>query len=586
MALDGITLHFIKEEISEYLIGAKVEKIYQPSRCELVFLMRTRSGAYRLYMSCEAISPRIHLTRFTPENPQQPPMLCMLFRKRLVGAKLTEIKQLSFDRVISLSFDSTNEIGDKVKLKIYLEIMAQRSNIVLVSENGKIIDAVKRVDETKSTYREVLPGGTYVLPPTQNKMSVAESGYEEITEEILKKSNQKLSSAVLSTLEGVSPIVCREIAYRCADDDIPVGEINSHQLECLKSEIKGLCDTVNSGSYIRQVVFDTEGKPMDFSFIEITQYGSSLKKQNFETFSELLDYFCFEKDRIMRIKRRAGDLYKVLNNATERISKKINLQRIQLRKCADKDELQIFAELISSNLYRLEKGAGFYEVENYYDNNKPVRIAVNPALTPVQNSQKYYKEYKKAVTAEKMLAGLIESGEQELIYIDSVLDSLSRADTEAELAEIRAELAQGGYIKRRGRNKVKLPKTLPPYEFKTSDGFRVLIGRNNVQNDRLSLKTAKNYDMWLHTQGYAGSHTIIVSDNREITETAVEEAASLAAAFSSAKDAEKVPVDYTLVKNLKKPKNALPGRVIYHIYNTIYVSPAKKDKLDTAVYEN
>lgn len=586
MALDGITLHFIKEEISEYLIGAKVEKIYQPSRCELVFLMRSRNGAYRLYMSCEAISPRIHLTRFTPENPQQPPMLCMLFRKRLVGAKLTGINQLSFDRVLSLSFDSANEIGDRVKLKIYLEIMAQRSNIVLVSEDGKIIDAVKRVDETKSTYREILPGGTYVLPPRQNKMSIAENGYENITEEILKKSNQKLSSAVLNTLEGVSPIVCREIAYRCADDDISVSALNSRQTERLKSEIKNLRDTVVSGGYVRQAVFDTEGKPVDFSFMEIYQYGNSVKKQNFETFSELLDCFCFEKDRIMRIKRRAGDLYKVLNNATERISRKINLQKIQLEKCADKDSLKIFAELISSNLYRLEKGAGCYEVENYYDNNITVKIPVDPALTPVQNSQKYYKEYKKAVTAEKMLSGLIESAQQELIYIDSVLYNLSRADTEAELAEIRAELCEGGYIKRRGKNKVKAPKSLPPYEFKTSDGFKVLIGRNNIQNDRLSFKTAKNYDMWLHTQGFPGSHTVIVSDNREITETAVEEAASLAAAFSSAKDAEKVPVDYTLVKNLKKPKNALPGRVIYHIYNTVYVSPAEKDKLGIPIYEN
>lgn len=575
MALDGITLKFITEEISEYIIGSKVEKIYQPSKCELVFLMRSRQGAYRLYMSAEAISPRIHLTKNSPENPSKPPMLCMLLRKRLTGATLTGIEQISLDRVLRLDFDATNEIGDKVKLHIFIEIMAQRSNIVLVDENGKIIDAVKRVDETKSTYREVLPGGTYVLPPSQNKIDISKATVSEIVNRILEKKEQKLSSAILSTLLGVSPIVCREIAYYCAGDDIQTGLLTDAQTVKLNEKTASIKNQLEKNSPKPQVVFDSEEKPLDFSFMEIEQYGNSLKKQNFETFSELLDFFCYEKDRLLRIKRRAGDMLKTLNNATERISKKVNLQKIQLEKCADKEQLRIYAELISSNLYRLEKGALFYDIENYYDNNNTVRISANPALTPVQNSQRYYKEYRKAVTAEKMLVDLIESGEQELVYIDTVLDELSRADTDAELSEIRQELIEGGYIRKRARDKVKLPKLLPPYEFLTSDGFKVLVGRNNIQNDKLSMKTAKNYDMWLHTQNFAGSHTIIVSDNREITETAIEEAACIAAHFSSASDAQKVPVDYTLIKNLKKPKNAKPGKVIYHIYNTIYVTPAK-----------
>lgn len=575
MALDGITLKFITEEISEYIIGSKVEKIYQPSKCELVFLMRSRQGAYRLYMSAEAISPRIHLTKNSPENPSKPPMLCMLLRKRLTGATLTGIEQISLDRVLRLDFDATNEIGDKVKLHIFIEIMAQRSNIVLVDENGKIIDAVKRVDETKSTYREVLPGGTYVLPPSQNKIDISKATVSEIVNKILEKKEQKLSSAILSTLLGVSPIVCREIAYYCAGDDIQTGLLTDAQTVKLNEKTASIKNQLEMNLPKPQVVFDSEEKPLDFSFMEIEQYGNSLKKQNFETFSELLDFFCYEKDRLLRIKRRAGDMLKTLNNATERISKKVNLQKIQLEKCADKEQLRIYAELISSNIYRLEKGALFYDIENYYDNNNTVRISANPALTPVQNSQRYYKEYRKAVTAEKMLVDLIESGEQELIYIDTVLDELSRADTDAELSEIRQELIEGGYIRKRARDKVKLPKLLPPYEFLTSDGFKVLVGRNNIQNDMLSMKTAKNYDMWLHTQNFAGSHTIIVSDNREITETAIEEAACIAAHFSSASDAQKVPVDYTLIKNLKKPKNAKPGKVIYHVYNTIYVTPAK-----------
>lgn len=579
MALDGITLRFIINEISGYIVGSRVEKIYQPSKCGLVFLMRSKKGVHKLCLSAEAVSPRIHLTENSAENPAKPPMLCMLFRKRLTGATLTEIEQFSLDRVLRLGFDAFNEIGDRVKLYIYMEIMAQRSNIVLVGEDGKIIDAVKRVDETKSTYREILPGGTYVLPPTQDKISILERPAEEAAQLILAKKEQKLSSAVLSTLMGVSPVVCREIAYFCAGDDIQTGLLSGYEKSKLTQILKDIKAMLENNAPRPQVILDFEEKPLDFSFMEINQYGDSLKKKNFETFSELLDFFCFEKDRLLRIKRRAGDMLRTLNTASERITKKVNLQKLQLEKCGDKERLRVYAELISSNLYRLEKGALFYDIENYYDNNNIVRIPANPALTPIQNSQKYYKEYRKTVTAEKMLADLIESGEQEISYIDTVLDELSRADTDAELTEIRLELTEAGYIRKRAKDKIKLPKLLPPYEFTTSDGFKVLVGRNNAQNDRLSLKIAKNYDMWLHTQGFAGSHTIIVSDNREITEKAISEAAEIAAHFSSASQAQKVPVDYTLVKNLKKPKNSRPGKVIYHIYNTIYVTPA--DNLPT-----
>ncbi len=573
MALDGITLGLINREISQYIIGSKVEKIYQPSKCELVFVMRTRAGAYRLYMSAQAISPRIHLTSYTPENPSQPPMLCMLFRKRLVGATLKSITQISCDRVLELHFDATNEIGDKQLLKLYIEIMAQRSNIVLTDENDIIIDAVKRVDETKSTYREILPGGKYLLPPSQNKINLLETAGADIVPIIAENKNQKLSSAILGTVLGVSPIVCREIAYSVAGDDIETGLLTVLDRENLANKLNEIKNLVNSGDISPQIVFDTDGKPLDFTFFDIKQYGNSLDIKKYDSFSELLDFFCFEKDRDMRIKRRAGDMLKLLNNATERISKKVNLQKVQLEKCADKEALRINAELISSNLFRLEKGAAYYDLENYYDGNKIIRIPANPALTPVQNSQKYYKDYKKAVTAEKLLADLIADGEAELKYIESVLDSLSRADSEAQIAEIRQELVSGGYIRKRGKDKIKLPKTLPPYEFTTSDGFKVLVGRNNTQNDKLTFKTAKNYDMWLHTQGFAGSHTIIVSDNREITDTAIFEAARIAARFSSSGEAKKIPVDYTLVKNIKKPNGARPGYVIYHIYNTILVEP-------------
>ena len=290
----------------------------------------------------------------------------------------------------------------------------------------------------------------------------------------------------------------------------------------------------------------------------------------------MLDDFYFEKDKINRIKRKASDLFKILNNAVERTSRKINNRRLELEKSENREQLRIFAELITANQYRLTEKSSVYTVENYYDNCNMVEIPVNPALTAQQNAQKYFKEYKKATNAEKLLHNLIEEGEQELVYLDTVLDTLSRADSDREITEIRDELEKGGYVKSRKGNKQKKDKPLPPIEFKSSDGFTILVGRNNVQNDILTLKTAKNYDMWLHVQKHAGSHTVIIADKKELTETAIFEAACIAAYHSKAKDSSSVAVDYTLIKNVKKPVGAKPGKVIYNTYNTVYVTPQKE----------
>ena len=313
----------------------------------------------------------------------------------------------------------------------------------------------------------------------------------------------------------------------------------------------------------------------DFSFSKIRQYGNSLNVKEYDSISELLDDFYFEKDKLNRIKRKASDLFKLLNSAIERTSRKINNRRIELEKSENREQIRIFAELITANQYRLNEKSSVYKLENYYDNNNIIEIPVNPALSPLQNAQKYFKEYKKAANAEKLLHNLIEDGEQELIYLDSVIDNLTRAETEREIAEIRDELEQGGYIKRKKGNKSKKEKPLPPIEFISSDGFKILVGRNNVQNDVLTLKTAMNYDMWLHVQKHAGSHTVIVADRKEITETAIYEAACIAAYYSKAKNSSSIAVDYTLIKNVKKPTGAKPGKVIYNTYNTIYVTPTK-----------
>ena len=571
MALDGITLHFIKEELEQQIIGARVEKVHQPARAEIVLLLRTRTGPFRLFLSAESASPRIHLTQFPTDNPQNPPMLCMLFRKHLTGAVLTGIRQAGLDRILFLDFRATNEIGDTVYLHLCIEITGQHSNIILMQDDNRIIDAVKRVDETKSSYREVLPGVTYVLPPKQNKVNLLTDSVEAAADAVLQLTQQQLSSAFLKAIEGISPIVSRELAFLAAGDC--TCSVSTVSRASIVKALSAVSEILQSGQTAKCVVFNEDEKPMDFSFMEIQQYGNFLKKTYYDDFSTLLDQFYFERDRQLRAKRKAGDLLKAVHTLRERTARKINNQKAELDACENKEQLRVFAELINANQYALGKGASFYDLENYYENNALVRIPVSPALSPAQNAQKYYKAYKKAHTAEKMLQQLIDKGEQEIVYFDSVLDALSRAESENELAQIRQELIDGGYLKRKKGGKQRLPKELPPYSFKVADDFTVLVGRNNVQNDKLTLKTAKNYDLWLHTQNFAGSHTILVSDRREFTNKAIEEAAQIAAYFSSAREAKKVPVDYTLIKNIKKPVGAKPGKVIYHVYNTLYVTP-------------
>lgn len=574
MALDGITLGLVKNELKNYILGSKIDKIHQPSKNELVFILRTRNGGYRLYLSCDGQSPRVHSTRYNLENPKTPPMLCMLLRKRLCGATLVDIKQINNDRILIFEFDGTTEIGDKTKYYIICEIMGQRSNIILCGNDYRIIDAIKRVDEEKSSIREILPGLKYELPPMQEKCNIYTDSSDVIADIILSTPEKMLSKAISERIEGFSPIVGREIAYRTVFDDKQVGLLSDIEKERLIGEIETIKNEISNNEFT--LLNSVDGVPFDFSFTNIRQYGNSFTKKTYNSISELLDDFYFEKDKINRTKRKAADLFKLLNSAIERTSRKINNRRLELEKSVNREQIRIYAELITTNQYRLTEKSSVYRLENYYDNNNIIEIPVNPALSPLQNAQKYFKEYKKAANAEKMLYSLIEDGEQELIYLDTVLDNLSRAETEREIVEIRDELEQGGYLKIKKGNKPKKEKPLPPLEFVSSDGFKILVGRNNVQNDILTLKTAKNYDMWLHIQKYAGSHTIIIADKKEITDIAIYEAACISAYYSKAQNSSSVAVDYTLVKNVKKPVGAKPGRVIYSTYNTIYVTPQKE----------
>ena len=573
MPLDGITLNLLKQELSHTIVGSRIEKIHQPSKDELVFHLRSREGAYRLLVSASANSPRLHLTSNAPENPASPPMLCMLFRKHLTGAVITDIRQLGLDRVIFVDLAGTNELGDPTTFTLCVEVMAKHSNIILVNSEGNIIDSVKRIDFTQSSVRQILPSFKYELPPQQSKLNITENEPDEIVKAIRNCIGKRLSEAILETLQGVSPLVSREIAYFASPDDVAATEISEISAERLTKKITEIKNTIENGKAAPTMLLRDGVKPYDFTFADVMQYGFAVTAKQFESFSELLDDFYYEKDRFERTKQRSQSLLKLLNNAAARAARKLQSRQAELEACTDKDTLRINAELILANQYRLEKGSLFYDLENFYDENKVIRISADPALSPSANAQKYFKEYRKAKTAESMLGELIEQSEQELAYLESVIDSVNRADGFTELAEIRAELYEQGYLKRAKNDKGKKMKPLPPLEYVSDDGYTILVGRNNIQNDILTFKTAAKDDSWFHTQKIPGSHVVVIGNGDIIPELTCRQAAALAAYHSGGRESSQVAVDYTEVRALKKPSGAKPGKVIYHTYNTMWVTP-------------
>ncbi len=579
MALDGMYLSFMCKSVNDILVGSKVDKIHQPSKNELVFIMRTRGGMHKLYFSADANSPRFCIVQNTPENPQTPPMLCMLFRKRLTGATFLGVEQSGLDRIAFFKFDATNEIGDRVKLTLAVEIMAQHSNVILFDEDNdnRIIDALKRVDAQTSSFRIVLPGAQYKMPPSQDKLNLIKEEASVVCESILSKAELKLSSAIIKVLQGVSPLLSREIAYRTCGDDKGVGELTSQEKMNLFTEISSIKTMLLTGNIVPTIVLDESQKPMEFSFLSITQYGTTVKTINKEDVFSLLEGFYSERDRVLRTRSKAWELFKTLDNLIERISRKLNNQQDDLNKCADRDSIKIKAELITASQYMLEKGNSVYEVFNYYTNETD-KIQVDPALTPSQNAQKLYKEYHKACTAENMLIHLIEDGEKDLEYLKTVRDMLSRATLEREFAEIKDELISQNFLKPKKSGKKQMKQqTLKPLEFKTSQGLTVLVGRNNIQNDKLTFKMGKKGDVWLHAQKCPGSHVLLLSDGAPIPDDAIVEAAEIAAYYSSAREGTVVTVDYTDVKNIKKPNGAKPGFVVYYTYYSVNVKPKNQN---------
>lgn len=575
MALDGALLSYLTAEINSRLSNAKVDKIQQPERDELTITFRLRGGNEKLLLSASSNNPRAHFTQVAKESPMTAPMFCMLLRKHLAGGRFAGATQPGLERILFLDFDCHNEFGDEVRRTVVTEIMGRHSNIMLLDEHRRILDAVKHVDLTMSSRRQVLPGLAYELPPRQDKRDVTDIAPEEVVER-LNGTKGELSKALIGVLQGVSPVVCRELAQlACRDSAARVETMTDAQRERLAFFLKRLSDDIKGGHGMPTLISDAKsGRPLDFSFMDITQYGTAAAVRRYETFSGLLDDFYCERDRVEQVNRRAHDILNVITNAVERISRKLDSQRAELTACGDRDRLKVCGDLISSNIFRLERGASRCELESYYKEGSPVEaIELDPRLAPAANAQKYYREYRKAATRERILREQIALDEKELAYLDSVFDELSRASGESELAEIRDELTGVGYLKKHAKRAEKRPRENAPLKFRSDDGIEIMIGRNNRQNDTLTLKTADKRDLWLHTRNIPGAHVIIAAGGAKIPASTLTQAAILAACHSKAKDSAQVPVDYTLVRNIKKPSGAKPGMVIYEEFKTVFVKP-------------
>ena len=576
MPLDALCLSGVVHELQNALSGAKIDKIYQPSRDEVVLALRAPAGNVKLLLSANPSHPRAHLTQISRENPDKPPMFCMLLRKHLSGARLLELVQPPMERVVDLRLEALDELGDRVERRLVLEAMGRRSNLILLDGEGRIMDCLRRVDSAMSARRQVLPGLFYRLPPAQEKL--APSSLDRAALESALAAAPEESQAdkwLLDTFGGLSPLICRELAFRAGGaTDARLHQMGEGGRSRLLDELEGLLRSVQENSFT-PVMLEKEGHPSDFTFQPISQYGPAVSCVPFPSFSALLDRFYEQRENQERVHQRGQDLIRSVTNARDRAARKIGLQEQELAATRDRERLRQFGDIITSNLHAMEKGMSRLTAADFYDPECPqIHIPLDPLLTPQQNAAKYYKEYNKAKTAESILTLQLEKGRRDLDYLNSVLEAIALAEGERDLQEIRQELTDTGYLRRpskaRDRGKRVASK---PMEFRSSSGLRISVGKNNTQNDLLTTKQAFKSDLWFHTQKIHGSHVILWTEGGQPDLTSIQEAAQLAAWFSQGRESGKVAVDYTPVKYVKKPGGARPGMVVYTTYETAYVAP-------------
>ena len=564
MPLDALCLTAVAGEVRAAVQGGKIDKIYQPTRDEVVLYIRGPAGNVRLLLSANPGHPRAHLTERNRENPEQPPMFCMLLRKHLQGARILELNQPPLERILDFRLETLDELGDRVERRLVLEAMGRSANLLLLDGEGRIVDCTRRVDgDIARGQRQLLPGLFYRQPPAVDKLNPFTLSPEELRLVLANPLGKAWDKLLLDSFTGLSPLVARELAFRAGGDS-----------EKLAAELEKLGKAVKENRFTPYLLV-REGKPVDFTFLPVLQYGPETESIPRESFSALLDDFFSDRESAERVRQRGQDLVKSVTSARDRTARKLGNQARELEATKNRERLRELGDILTSNLHLMEKGMSTFRTMDFYDpEGGEVDIPLDPLLTPQQNAAKYYKEYNKAKTAEEMLTIQIEKGEKELEYLNSVLENIALAEGEKDLQEIRQELTETGYL-RRPKTAAKRAKRVSgkPMEFRSSSGLRISVGKNNSQNDLLTTKLAYKSDIWLHTQKIHGSHVILWLEGGEADARSLTEAAQLAAYFSQARDGSKVPVDYTPVKYVKKPAGARPGMVVYTTYQTAVVEP-------------
>ena len=561
MPLDAITLSALARELQDKLEGAKIDKIQQPERDMILLSLHGREGKQKLLLAAGTGNARVQLTQASFENPAEPPMFCMLLRKHLTGARILSVTQPAHERVLKLALETRDELDRTGSKTLIAELIGRSSNLILVDGEGRIVDCLRRMDVAGDALRHMLPGMFYRDPPPQEKTALLESSGEERQSLIdAADKSRPIDKWLLESFAGLSPLVCRELAFRCGGD-----------WARLPLLLDAFVESVQAGELSPYLYYDGK-KPVDFSFMRLTQYGESLRCEEPESFSDMLDSFYAGRDKLEQQRRRSHELMKTVRTLRDRQQRKLIARQGELEKSEEREELRKTAELITANLYRLKKGDTRFTCQDYYREDCPeIEITLDPLKTPQQNAAAMFREYNKRKAASEHLTKLIAESEEQLEYLNSVLELIGAAEGEKDLADLRRELVDTGYLKPAGGRKQEKGRAQAPLRFRSGDGMEILVGRSNLQNDELTTKLGRRTDYWLHTQKIHGSHVLIRCEGEAPSDRSIEEAATIAAWYSQGRDGGKIPVDYTMLKNVRKPSGSLPGKVIYTDYKTILV---------------
>ncbi|MBS5786512.1 MAG: NFACT family protein [Clostridioides difficile] len=582
MALDGLVIHSIVDELSSKLVGGKVDKISQPENDEIILNIRNNPNNYKLVLSASASNPRVYIANdYKKQNPKKAPVFCMLFRKHIQGGTITKVSQIGFERIIKISVESLDELKEKSTKDIIVEIMGRHSNIILVqSENSKIFDSAKRVPVSVSRVRQILPGLTYELPPAQDKINPLDKLSSEVFIENIKTYDGPVFKGIYTKFLGISPIIAKEICFRSSvGPKINSSDLTDEDISRLYIEFEKLFKDISKNNFHPSIIVDRSiDKYVEFSCVNLTIYKDLDSIYN-DSISKVLENYYQTRDVKDRIHQRASDLRKSITIKLDRLYNKQKKQHEELLESEHADEFKLKGELLTAYIYMIKKGMKEIEVQNFYSSDySNIKIPLNENLTPSENSQKYFKKYNKLKTAKKEITHQMDINKEEIDYLENILLSIDNCENMDELQDIREELVKLGYAKVQGKAKPKKETTLTtmPHKFLSSDGTTIFVGKNNKQNDHLTLRIADYDDIWMHTKNIPGSHVIIKCAGTEVSDETIYEGAMLAAYFSKSKMSSKVPVDYTKKKNVKKPSGSKPGMVIYETNSTIYVTPTEE----------